>query len=185
MWDSLQRKIVSRRLMISARRRYHVDPRERLIEQVLTAHELASRTFVDEDLSGLFDATLTMLQLMVRAVRHRDGALSGHELADRLAVSTPTVSGMVDRLVDRGMLTRSTDDRDRRVRLVALSEAGEQMVTSVHEAGWRIGRDVMERMALEDLQALAQGVQALARAAGNRDRKSTRLNSSHVAISYA
>lgn len=154
--------------MISARRRYHVDPRERLIEQVLTAHELASRTFVDEDLSGLFDATLTMQQLKVMVVLHRDGALSGHELADRLAVSTPTVSGMVDRLVDRGMLTRSTDDRDRRVRLVALSEAGEQMVTSVHEAGWRIGRDVMERMALEDLQALAQGVQALARAAGNR-----------------
>src|SRR5690625_5465945 len=77
MWDSLQRKIVSRRLMISARRRYHVDPRERLIEQVLTAHELASRTFVDEDLSGLFDATLTMQQLKVMVVLHRDGALSG------------------------------------------------------------------------------------------------------------
>ncbi len=121
-----------------------------------------------EDLSELFDATLTMQQLKLMVVLHRDGPTSSHALADELAVSTPTVSGMVDRLADRGMLTRSTDARDRRVRLVALTDEGDRMVASVHEAGWRIGRDVMERMQLADLQALAQGVQALARAAHHR-----------------
>ncbi len=142
-----------------------MDQRQRLIEEVLTAHEHASRLLLDNDLSDLFDATLTMQQLKVLVVLHRDGAMSGHQLAECLAVSTPTVSGMVDRLVDRGMITRSTDARDRRVRLVALTEAGDRMVASVHEAGWRIGRQLMDQMELADLQALARGLQALARAA--------------------
>lgn len=154
--------------MISARRRYHVDHRDRLIEQVLTAHEEASRVFLGEDLSELFDATLTMQQLKLMVVLHRDGPTSSHALAEHLAVSTPTISGIVDRLVSRGMLSRSTDERDRRVRLVALTEDGHRMVSSVYEAGGQIGREVMERMSLADLEALARGLQALARAAHHR-----------------
>src|SRR5690625_7912342 len=86
-----------------------------------------------------------MPQLKVLVLLHREGAMSGHRLADQLAVSTPTVSGMVDRLVDRGMLTRRADERDRRVRLVALSESGAQVVASVYEAGWQFGRDQIGR----------------------------------------
>lgn len=165
MWESVRHQMVSQRLMISARRRYHVDERGDLIEQVLTAHEQAARVLLSEDLSQLFDATLTMQQIKLMVALHRDGPTSGHELADHLGVATPTVSGMVERLVERGMLERRTDDRDRRVRLVALTDAGEQLVASVHEAGWRIGREVMDRMELADLRALARGLAGLARAA--------------------
>lgn len=172
MCESEWHKIVSRRLMISARRRYHVDQRDELIERVLTAHEQAARVLLSEDLSELFDATLTMQQIKLMVVLHRDGPTSGHELADNLAVSTPTVSGMVDRLVERGMIERRADERDRRVRLVALTTTGEQLVASVHEAGWRIGREVMDRMALTDLRALAQGLAALAHAAHLRAEQS-------------
>ncbi|HIZ34231.1 MAG TPA: MarR family transcriptional regulator [Candidatus Ruania gallistercoris] len=142
-----------------------MDQRDELIERVLTAHEQSARVLLSEDLSDLFDATLTMQQIKLMVVLRRDGPTSGHELADRLAVSTPTVSGIVDRLAERGMLERRTDDRDRRVRLVALTTTGEQLVASVHEAGWRIGREVMDRMELADLRALAQGLAALAHAA--------------------
>lgn len=168
MWESERHKTVSRRLMISARRRYHVNQRDELIERVLEAHQQAARVLLSTDLSELFDATLTMQQVRLMAVLHRDGPTSGHALADELAVSTPTVSGMVDRLVERGILERRSDDRDRRVRLVALTAHGEQLVTSVHEAGWRIGRTLMDRMELADLRALAQGLAALAGAAHQR-----------------
>ncbi|WP_277049424.1 MarR family transcriptional regulator [Ruania albidiflava] len=151
-----------------------MDQRQRLVEQVLAAHQQTSRLLLGTDLSGLFDADLTMPQLKVLVLLHREGAMSGHQLADQLAVSTPTVSGMVDRLVDRGMLTRRADERDRRVRLVALSESGAQVVASVHEAGWQFGRDLMDRMELEDLQALAQGLQAFTRAARARQDERSR-----------
>ncbi|WP_175477216.1 MarR family winged helix-turn-helix transcriptional regulator [Ruania alba] len=132
---------------------------------VLTAHEETSRLLLNEDLSSLFDSTLTLPQIHLMVLLYRDGAVSGHELADRLGVSTPTVSGMVDRLEAQQMVQRRADPGDRRVRLVALTVEGEQRVSSVHEAGWRIGRDLMDRMEMADLRALAQGMQALARAA--------------------
>ncbi|UFU03749.1 MarR family transcriptional regulator [Ruania suaedae] len=142
-----------------------MDSRHQLVHQVLTAHEETSRLLLKEDLSTLFDATLTVPQIQLLALLYRDGPTSGHAVAEHLGVSTPTVSGMVDRLEGQGMVERRADPADRRVRLIALTGAGEQRVASVHEAGWRIGRELMERMELDDLRALARGMDALARAA--------------------
>src|SRR5690606_41766833 len=55
--------------------------------------------------------------------------------------------------------------------------------TLCHETLLRNGRHQKCRVAVHD--ALTRFCQRLRRAAGRRDRKSTRLNSSHVKISYA
>ena len=57
---------------------------------------------------------------MLRLVRSL-GGVGVKELADRLNVSAPSVSAMVDRLVDMGLLTREQSRRDRRQVVIQLS----------------------------------------------------------------
>jgi DNA-binding MarR family transcriptional regulator len=64
---------------------------------------------------------------MILMVRVRQ-AVSVSELAGLLGVSPPSVSAMVDRLVERGLLTRTPSDRDRRkVEIRVSSEAIEEI----------------------------------------------------------
>lgn len=139
---------------------------DELMRQVEVAHDRLARQFLREDLSAVIDSTLTMQQVKLMAVLYSTGPLSGQDLAHRLGVSTPTVSGMADRLLERDMVGRSPAEHDKRVRLLALTESGEELMRTFYELGWRLGREVMTRMADEDLRALARGLTAMAEAAG-------------------
>lgn len=67
---------------------------------------------------------LTMQQLRVMRILYAEGATRVSVLARRLNVSTPTVTGILDRLVRQGLTYRADDPRDRRVVLNALTEQG-------------------------------------------------------------
>lgn len=58
-------------------------------------------------------------------------AMSQRELADRLGVDAPAASGIVDDLVDRGLVTREPHPTDRRCRLVTITDAGAKIVAEV------------------------------------------------------
>lgn len=138
---------------------------EKLIGQVNAAHDKLARQFLQEDLCAVVDSTLTMQQAKLMAVLYAAGGVSGQDLARRLEVSTPTVSGIVERLLERDMLRRFPAPHDRRVRMLELTREGEDVMRAFHELGWRLGREVMLRMSVEDLGALARGLSAMAEAA--------------------
>ena len=70
---------------------------------------------------------LTMTQfLALMAVKDHE-PMTVTELANHLSVSAPSASAMVNRLVDRNLLSREADTADRRKVLIRLSpEAGEE-----------------------------------------------------------
>ena len=110
------------------------------------------------------EAPVTMQQLRLLMLLRVHGPVGGHQLARHLDVSMPTVSGLVDRLVERGLVERRPDPGDRRVRLVALSDQGHAVVAEHEAAGWGAGEAILQRLATQDLRALAQGLTALAQA---------------------
>ncbi len=57
------------------------------------------------------------------------------EVARRLLLETPSVTTMVDRLTDRGLVERVKDPKDRRKTLVALTRKGRRLVDSIREPG--------------------------------------------------
>lgn len=61
--------------------------------------------------------------LLLREVARRDGAAGG-EIARALNLSHATVTGILDRLEGRGLLTRKRSTQDKRRVLVALTEEG-------------------------------------------------------------
>ncbi|MEX6506483.1 MarR family winged helix-turn-helix transcriptional regulator [Jiella sp. M17.18] len=52
-------------------------------------------------------------------------------LAGLIAYDRATITGVVDRLVNRGLVTRETSARDRRAKLLAVTPAGEELLARI------------------------------------------------------
>jgi DNA-binding MarR family transcriptional regulator len=124
--------------MLRATRRIEAELRERLRED--------------------FGTTLPRFDVLAALHRRQDG-LRMSELSRMLMVSNGNVTGIVDRLVADGMVSRAAIEGDKRATLVALTPDGRRAFEAMAEAheGWitelfaRLGReeieDVTSRMA--------------------------------------
>ncbi|WP_192796733.1 MarR family winged helix-turn-helix transcriptional regulator [Serinicoccus kebangsaanensis] len=100
------------------------------------------------------DLTLRQLQVLT-LVRHTPG-VSGQDLATLLGVSTPTTSGIVDRVVGKGWVEREQDPLDRRRVMLRLTPDGDQLLADL-ERPTRLGKDlVLERLSDGEIEDLAR-----------------------------
>ena len=88
------------------------------------------------------------------------------QLAQALGVSLGNVTGLVDGLVQRGLVRRQEDPTDRRQKLASLTPAAEARLLRMEQGRGELIERLLRRMAFDDLQALRQGLVALAEAAG-------------------
>jgi DNA-binding MarR family transcriptional regulator len=72
-----------------------------------------------------FDVTLPRFDLLSQLYREPEGLRLG-ELSRRLMVTNGNLTGLVDRLVEEGLVIRETVAEDRRAILVRLSKRGER-----------------------------------------------------------
>ncbi|HVV17793.1 MAG TPA: MarR family transcriptional regulator [Pseudonocardiaceae bacterium] len=105
--------------------------------------------------SSLLDLNLTVQQCQVLIVLWIEGPVPAHVIAEVLHVGANAVTGIVDRLVGRGLVERHESTQDRRVRLVDLSAEGRRLVddlTAAHRAQRRV---LLERLSTETLRQFA------------------------------
>lgn len=108
---------------------------------------------------------LTMAQLKGVIVLGRRGEMPVGSLARELAVGLPAASAVIDRLVQHGMVHRHEDPADRRRTLVRLSPQGEDLLGRLRHGSRDLLRQLLTRIAEEDLSALMRGLRALAHVA--------------------
>jgi DNA-binding MarR family transcriptional regulator len=85
---------------------------------------------------------LSIIGFQVLALLEMHGGLPMTRLAEELDVALPNATGIVGRLVGRGIVERTRDDSDRRLVLVTLTDAGHRLIGEM-EAG---RRDRMSRL---------------------------------------
>lgn len=149
------------------------DPeRKRLIAQLEETREAFEQQALQAMAGDTTDPPLTMQQLRVLAhVALGQGRRTSHQVAQSLQVSLATVSGIVDRLVDHGVLQRREDPEDRRVRRLSITERGQELISSLHNNASTMPVEVLEAMPVDDLRALVRGILALQRAAAQVGRR--------------
>src|SRR5512133_3642332 len=138
-------------------------------EELINCLERVQDSFERRALSSmaepLISTPVTMQQLKVLTMIAIDpDKATGHELAAQLKVSVATMSGLVDRLVEHGMVTRGEDPADRRVRRLTVTPEGSATIRSLLSSAGTMPSPVLRRLAIEDLRALVQGVLAFERA---------------------
>ena len=104
---------------------------------------------------------LTMQQLRVLCFVAQEPGLSGQELGARLGVSAPTASGLVDRLVEKGLITRADDPDDRRVRRVHITAEAGNLMRQLDSTLDRSFTAVVQLLSREDLELIKLATQTL------------------------
>jgi DNA-binding MarR family transcriptional regulator len=104
---------------------------------------------------------MSLVHLNVLFVLSAEGPLPMNRLAEYLDVSQASATGIVDRMEQRGLVTRERDDDDRRVVRVTLSPQGEGLITGIAaEHRDKLSR-LLDTLADDDAAALLQGLRAM------------------------
>ena len=108
-----------------------------------------------------FPPDLTMRQLHVLVAASQPEGATVHELATALGTSPPTASGLVNRLADKGLVTRVEDDVDRRVRHIQLTEEGQETLTALDSAYERLLAEMVDLLDVDELAAFRDNSQMM------------------------
>ena len=132
------------------------------------------RRSVQEFILAMKDSGLSPSQLHTLMRLHHQGSCPVSGISDDLGVTAAAASQIVERLSGMGLLERSEDPSDRRVRQVTLTPKGRGLVARGVEA--RIGwvRELARRLPAEELASIVEMLGRLTEAADEleTDRKS-------------
>ncbi|MEU9889065.1 MarR family transcriptional regulator [Sphaerisporangium sp. NPDC051011] len=131
-----------------------MDEREELIARIEEDQHALGRLFTHDRSMPLLTLNLTMQQLKVVLILAGRGSASGQELAHALGTGLGTVTGIVDRLVAQGLVSRHEDPNDRRVRRIRLTDAGVRMTEELADAGPAGYRRLLDALDLDTLRQL-------------------------------
>lgn len=136
---------------------------DRFADAVLTASRvlvaLAARS-----LDEIADE-VTLPQFRALVVLHSRGAQTLQGLAGELQVVPSTATRMCDRLVDKGLVSRTSPDNRREVQL-EVTEAGRALVAAVSRRRRREIRRIVARMEPSSREPLVRALEGFADAAG-------------------
>jgi DNA-binding MarR family transcriptional regulator len=99
---------------------------------------------------------LSMTQIATLFMVRHKGPSSISEIGDELQITNPAASQLVDRLVQQGLLLRTEDPNDRRLKQIALSKQGEMTLQEGLRARQRWLGDLVKQLSPEEQeQAMA------------------------------
>jgi DNA-binding MarR family transcriptional regulator len=140
------------------------DERARLVEAILSRN-YKMRRFLHCGLhQDWLQVDVTMPQLKVLLILYGTDHVSMGELADALGVGVSTLTGIVDRLVDHGLVLREEDPHDRRVVVGRLTPRGADLVDRLIVATRDRITKVLAEMSLDDLRLVASAFDVIDRA---------------------
>lgn len=106
-------------------------------------------------------ADLTIQQLRVLDHLVKRPGLSVHELGSLLGVSDPTASGLVERLVEKRLVSRTDDTDDRRIRRLRPTDAGQDVMRQLDSMFERSLGVVLGELSTDDLELLCRAARAM------------------------
>ncbi|AII60049.1 MarR family transcriptional regulator [Dehalococcoides mccartyi CG4] len=89
------------------------------------------------------------------------GEMNLGALAQSLGVTPGDVTGIVERLVEQGLISRKPGAEDRRVTWLSATDKGRALVTNLVESKSEHMADILEHMSLDGLVSLEKGLKEL------------------------
>ena len=111
--------------------------------------------------SALADLNLTAAEINALANLADRGALNVSELSAESGTRATTLTGVLDRLENRGYLTRELDPADRRSFRLPLTEAGRAVAGRIQAAVAALERDALARLSSTQIAGFHAVVAAL------------------------
>jgi DNA-binding MarR family transcriptional regulator len=93
---------------------------------------------------------LTPIQvLVIEALREQEG-ISAMELGKKLVLDSATLSGLLERLSEKGWIIKTPDEVDRRSLKLYLGEKAKQLDARLSELRQKVNDEITENLSLEE-----------------------------------
>jgi DNA-binding MarR family transcriptional regulator len=125
-----------------------------LMHQLLRAHASS-----DRETCSCYG--VTPLQALVLVEISKKQPLGMQQLAQRMHLTVSTMSRVVEKLVDCGLVSRQEDANDRRAVLCTLSEAGEKTAQQLDACYVDFFEGIIANMSEEDLPGFLKGLRVV------------------------
>jgi DNA-binding MarR family transcriptional regulator len=132
------------------------DDKAELIEAVVELQRDFAQFAASSADHPVLQLNLTMQQLKVLSVLGVRDSRSAQELTASLNVRSATMTGIVDRLVAQGMVSRREDPQDRRVRRIELTDRGRAVLNDLQDAGKIHTQQLLSGLDTDELEALVR-----------------------------
>ena len=136
-----------------------------LIHEIVELQEKLGEIIGQNHPSVLIASGLTIAQLKSLFLITSKGSTNFKKLAEALAVTSSNVTGLVDRLVELGLVSRAESPEDRRMMILQATDKGRALLSNFKERGLKHMTQILTLLSLEELTALAQGLSAFIRVA--------------------
>ena len=136
-----------------------------LVREIIELERRISRALKHHLPEAWMELSITITQLKSLFFISNEGSTNFRKLAQTLRVTPSDVTGIVDRLVEQGLVTRQASPADRRMHLLRATDTGEALLADLRERTTSQMAKVLARMPQEELSMLARGLASLARAA--------------------
>ena len=110
---------------------------------------------------GFVAIDLSMAQAKALHLIGLGGPITMSALASKLGVTASTTSGLVDRLVERGLVDRRSEPADRRQVVVDATSDGRRLIDDFRELGSGAFRQILSRLSGDELDVLSRAIQIL------------------------
>ena len=135
--------------------------KEELIRGIIELQRKADRARRQNGLDVWMSLTLTRAQLKSLFFISNQESINSKELAAALGVTPTNTTGIVDRLVKQGLVSRTEDTRDRRMLLLRATDKGEELLTKLRERKRGYMLEILARMGANELATRAQRLASL------------------------
>jgi DNA-binding MarR family transcriptional regulator len=79
-----------------------------------------------------------------------------------LGVTPPNVTGIIDRLVEQGLVSREENPENRRMLVLTVTGKGRNLLATLRESNMKRMLNVLSGLSEDELSVVAQGLAALA-----------------------
>ncbi|HEX5579118.1 MAG TPA: MarR family transcriptional regulator [Candidatus Limnocylindria bacterium] len=107
------------------------------------------------------ERSISMAHVFVMSKLDMHGPMPMSKVAELIGSGLPTATGLVNRMVERGLVRREHDARDRRLVLVNLTDAGAAEVRDLHEARQRRMAAAIAQLSAAEQDSLLLGIRSL------------------------
>jgi DNA-binding MarR family transcriptional regulator len=136
-----------------------------LVQEVVELQRQVGRIIGQHVPSLWIDSGLTITQLRSLFLIGSKGSTNFTKLAEALGVTPSNVTGIVDRLEEQGLVSRTQNPEDRREMTLQATDKGEALVSNLKEAGVKQMTEILSLLSAKELSSLIRGLSAFIEAA--------------------
>ncbi len=139
--------------------------KEELVKKIIQLQRKADRAQRQYELDNWMSLPLTIAQLKSLFFISNQGNTTPGEIATVLGVTPTNMTGIVDRLVRQGLVSRTENSEDRRSLSLRATNTGEELVNKLRSRRTSYLSGALNRMHVGELAKMAQGLAAFVEAA--------------------